>query len=358
MADSFELQGLPSSNRGVNSFRLDTQTWLGIDWCAFTIDLPLFFDIVQPENRTDLLEFVDIPDFAQHSIKLVKQFFLDTDDIVLSQDVKNGRFYKNRIQLDTKTGEYIGLIEIGGTTARANGSQTARIELTGLGCQLFEQSNQAGSDHAKRWLELKAKLESVDGRLTRVDVAYDDFKGLNTYQSAVQMWKDGIFNQHGQKASIEDRYDHGSGNGSTVYIGSSTSEKILCVYEKGKQLKDKESPWVRWEVRFKASSRKPISLDILRDPAAYYRGAYPAFTFIQACMLRFEASQIKDVACMKSVLRHAKRMYGKTFNFLCHYYQDDKKLGQFIQNLSRPTLPDWGYQILQGGTSIEYLDQA
>ncbi|TWQ31919.1 replication initiation factor domain-containing protein, partial [Xanthomonas vasicola] len=180
--------------------------------------------------------------------------------------------------------KHVGIIEFGGEECRRkDGTYTARIELTGTGCGMVSA---ARCGHAKRWLELRAKLESCAGRLTRVDTAADDLLGKYPLKLAQTWYSSGEFDNRGQrpKAQLIDDYD--SGDGKTLYVGTKKSEKQLRVYEKGREQGDKESPWVRYEAQFKASNRKDLSLDILRDPAGYLLGAYPVLHFLNCVALR------------------------------------------------------------------------
>ncbi len=49
----------------------------------------------------------------------------------------------------------------------------------------------------------------------------------------------------------------------------------MRIYEKGKQLGDPESPWVRWELELHNTDRE-IPFDVLLQPGRYVAGAYPA----------------------------------------------------------------------------------
>ena len=60
----------------------------------------------------------------------------------------------------------------------------------------------------------------------------------------------------------------------TLFIGSRGSAKYCRIYEKGRQLGDPDSPWVRFEVEYrKADSVLPI--DMLIKPGQYLTGGIP-----------------------------------------------------------------------------------
>lgn len=361
--------GLPSSNRGVSEFskpghyrcekfkgqkrKPESQAisdsdgiGVGIDWFAASVDLcavlteqgaiglgPAF------EDRKRLLDGCDDGSTALEVASHVFAFFFAGCGLTLAKEAGRGRFYASRVSIRDAADNHVGLIEMGGSsTVRQDGVYTCRIELTGDGCRAF---GAAGSGHAKRWLELRAKLESCAGRLTRVDVCADDLAGLFPVRMAMQWLEQGLFDNRGQKVNRELRDDFDSGKGKTLYIGSRQSEKYLRVYEKGRQLGDPESPWVRYEAEFKASRRKELPLDLLRDPAAYMLGAYPVLRFIRAMAQRIDPTDAAAAATWKSCRRHLKRQYGATLHFIVRNTSDDESLGRVIRTLTSPKLPAW-----------------
>lgn len=339
MADGQGRAGLPSSNRGVSEFR-ESPISVGIDWIACSVALLSvlqergWHDVAGETLPTDLTE-QQAHEFAQ----VVAWHFFPGTAIALADEVGKGRFYQWRVPLRIGE-EYVGLVELGGpNTCRKDGTVTARFELTGDGCRAYQGA--AGSGHAKRWLELLAKLESCAGRITRCDIAADDLAGMFPVRMAMQWREEGKFDNRGQtpKARLYD--DLESGDGKTLYIGSSSSEKQLRVYEKGRELGDRESPWVRYECQFKASNRKELPLDILRNPAGYLLGAYPVLSFINAMAQRVDVTNAANAATWKSCRRHLKRQYGATLAFIVKNTNSDESLRRVIETLTSPRLPAW-----------------
>lgn len=128
---------------------------------------------------------------------------------------------------------------------------------------------------------------AVNPKLTRVDVAHDCFEGEYTPMQASDDYDNGMFKlpKSPTNPAWEERGDWKAQRagrntrGITAYIGVRTSGKFCRVYEKGRQLGDKDSKWVRVEVEFKSVDRI-IPFDILTAPGAYLTGAYPAFGWI------------------------------------------------------------------------------
>lgn len=358
MADG--SSGLPSSNRGVIGFSEGTGISVGIDWLSASVDLlavlaeqgavrhgPASMNGALLDALND--EGSNVAEVAAH----VFAFFFAGTGLELSEEAKGaGRFYRWRVPIKDSAGAFVGQIELGSywsvakdgtqsrSTYRKDGTATARIELTGAGCRIYSE---AGDGHGvSRWLSLRAKLESVAGRLTRVDVAADDLLGLHPISLAKTWLEAGEFDYRGHKAKRQLIDDFDSGDGKTLNIGSRSSEKYLRVYEKGRELGDPSSPWVRYEGEFKASARKELPLDMLRDPAGYLLGAYPVLKFIDAMARRIDVTDAANTATWKSCRRHLKRQYGATLRFIVANTQDDAALAGVIKSLTSNKLPAWG----------------
>ncbi|HEY4557760.1 MAG TPA: replication initiation factor domain-containing protein [Enteractinococcus sp.] len=257
----------------------------------------------------------------------------------LGEAATGGRFYLYRIRISNAAGEFVGMIELGGENCRrSDGTYTARIELTGDGCKSLTA---ASCGHAKRWLELRAKLESCGGRLTRVDVAADDLVGNYPIKLAQTWYSSGEFDNRGQRPKAQFIDDYDSGDGKTLYIGGKKSEKQLRVYEKGREQGDRESPWVRYEAQFRASNRKELPLDLLRDPASYLLGAYPVLNFLHCVATRIEITKAAVSATWKSARRHLRRQYGATLNWIFRQCATADELRTVIASCTSQKLPAW-----------------
>jgi phage replication initiation protein len=81
-----------------------------------------------------------------------------------------------------------------------------------------------------------------------------------------------------------------SGKGRTFYVGSRKNGKFFRAHEKGRQLGDKNSEWVRLEVEFKSVDRE-LLYDILLMPGAYMAAAYPALSWIEQEQVRIKTKQ-------------------------------------------------------------------
>jgi len=159
----------------------------------------------------------------------------------------------------------LGLVAFGGNAQRA----TAHISLNGHGCTGVRDWNAV-----RRWCDVH------DARITRVDLAHDDFEGETVnFDQAVQWWESGKFNSGGRSPDAHSHNDHGSNKGKTFEVGRRANGKFCRIYEKGKQLGDPASPWCRVEVEFRGKSRV-IPLDIVTRPGEYLSGAFPCLAYL------------------------------------------------------------------------------
>lgn len=179
------------------------------------------------------------------------------------------------------------------------------LQFTGKGCGLV-----------KDWSGLMAWLVEHGASITRVDLAVDFLSGEHSVDDAVDLYMGGAFVNRGRNPELSSTGDwlEGGKRGRTVYIGKLKNGKTLCVYEKGKQLKDYESNWTRYEVRL-GNRDRVIPLDVLVDPDKYFVGAYPALE----AMLEVAAEKVPTVkreaqASLASLAVHMERCYGKAIH--------------------------------------------
>jgi phage replication initiation protein len=334
---------LPTSNRGVTQFSEDARYNVLIDWFAASIDLPALLT----EAGTILPNKVLLDALAEPGptpllvAENILNFLFDAPSFQLDDKVKPGRFYACRVGIKDRAGDHVGLIEFGGPhTVRNDGVYTARVELTGDGCRMYENTA-AGCGHAQRWLQLRAKLESCDARITRCDVAVDDLQGENPLAWCLDQYHKGAFDVRGPRPRLQRITHSDPAVGDTYYIGTRASERRLRVYEKGKELGDGESPHVRYEAEFKGSTRKFIPLDVLRDPAAYLLGAYPALAFINAIATLMEVTQAIAASTVEGARKNLRRTYGRVIGFLCRHAQSEEHLAYIMNALASNKPPTW-----------------
>ncbi len=179
--------------------------------------------------------------------------------------------------------------------------------------------------------------EAQNPRLTRVDLAFDDFAGDYTVDIADSDYEVGLFNCGGRHPHVEHRGDwkRPDGSGRTIYLGKRVNGKFCRIYEKGKEQGCKTSDWVRVEVEFKNVDRV-LPFDILLSAGSYLAGAYPAFA-------RFEGLKTPQrIDCLMKEQEHAIDHYihygAIQVGRLINYMKDIAgwSFEQIVKQLERP----------------------
>lgn len=175
---------------------------------------------------------------------------------------------------------------------RAGGWQgyATRIDLGGFGLLGYGGEHQRGTVHLELnahgcariqdWNAVRVWGEAYGARITRVDLAHDDFSGENVSIAQARAWFDeGQFTTGGRAPNARLVDDLGSNKGKTLYVGQRQHGKLCRVYEKGRQLGDPGSSWCRVEVELRGKSRE-IPFDVLLRPSDYLAGAYPCLAYL------------------------------------------------------------------------------
>jgi DNA relaxase NicK len=176
----------------------------------------------------------------------------------------------------------------------------------------------------------KIALGAISARITRLDIALDDFAGLYPVSLALDAYETGLFTTGGVRPNGKLIDDLGNKTGKTLYVGgrnarasgskSSKASKMLRVYEKGKQLKDKQSPWVRYELELHNDNRE-IPLDVFDNISSAFLGAYgwlsDTFTSIlSTAPRRLRCMKKKTELVVQNFVETFSLQYGKLFSML------------------------------------------
>lgn len=158
-----------------------------------------------------------------------------------------------------------------GVVAAVGGNRgTWFVQLSGKACARVDD-----------WARLHEVVGQLGVRITRVDLAHDDFAGTRSVQTAMDLYDAGAFTiRRSPSCKLMQTGRNGEG-GRTFYVGASRNGKMLRVYDKGKEQGDLLSPWVRWEVQMMAVDRV-VPLHVLLEPAAFFSVAYPPLEFAKA----------------------------------------------------------------------------
>lgn len=202
------------------------------------------------------------------------------------------------------------------------------VELTGAGCA-----------HLGAWAQLRAQLESASATLTRVDVAYDDFVGKHTLADVRCWYAAGEFDRNGRPPALgEAGYNDDSGR--TLYVGKNVGNQVLCAYEKGKQLGDPDSPWVRFEGRFGHKYRE-IAYDILTAPAEYLAGHFKPLAFVSQLVRTMRTYTQRAESELKRAMHWCRHSYGGLLELFRRAAPNVTEFGRMVETLAKPQLPGW-----------------
>lgn len=217
--------------------------------------------------------------------------------------------YENTYELTSRDGNMLGLLGIGGEHQRG----TIHVSLNAGCCALVPD-----------WEKAVDWGESLNARITRVDVAHDDFNGESINIQKAREWHEaGMFGSGGRNPKARLIDDLGSGDGKTFYVGGRGNGKYCRVYEKGKQLGDPTSPWVRLEVELKGSKTYKIPWDILTRPGQYLAGSYPCFNFLSEVQEKIRTISKAVKISFKRAVENARQMVGKTVNVMMQFHGGD-----------------------------------
>lgn len=328
MADGGGFRFPPASNRGGKS-PTGSDAGVCIDFCSFTFPEHALGE--GRERRAFWLQcFADGDDGVQHAL-LSELLVSVTGDcgLTLGRDLRGFlHFYSNHFLIFGRDGKRCGFVAFGGDSQK----HTVNVQLTGAACS-----------HVVAWGHAASRLDEIGARLTRVDTAFDDLKGSHDLREALAIHEAGGFTTNGRPPSMQ-RVGWNDGSGKTIYIGKDRGHQQLCVYEKGREQGardgDDSSAWVRWEARFGAAYRV-IPVDILREPARYMRGQYPALYFVRAAALRAAEYLGKAKANFASATRHARQQCGRFLHALRETFGDEGFNDFVVRELVVRRLPDW-----------------
>ncbi|WP_242007108.1 replication initiation factor domain-containing protein [Vibrio cincinnatiensis] len=254
-----------------------------------------------------------------------------------------------------------------------NGTQAGLVAWGAANFGYYVSFSGTGCAAVKMDVLHKALQQMPSVKITRVDIAFDDFQGSVSVPYLREQYENGDFITRGTPPSycyiesgslvpsdFKKKYGVVPDKGCTFYVGQRQNGKMFRGYEKGKQLDSKEYPdWVRHEVQIGNKSRI-IPLDVLINSDSYFAGAYPALASILEDVepVSISTSKIIVNAQLDKYLDVAKKQYGKFINFLSLIYDNPeiviKKMtsGLTIHDIpDRLNMPSWfdNKEVLQNG---------
>jgi phage replication initiation protein len=270
-----------------------TGTTAHVDWFACTLST------CDKTNRTNEQEIF--------IVELLRLLAISNAQI---KDTDKGWFgYSDMANIVSPNGMVnYGLLAYGGESQ--NGS--IHIELNAQGCAAVTC-----------WEEIAEWGQSRNAKITRLDLAHDDFTGNEiTVGVALDWYSEGKFNQNGRppKAKLID--DLGSEEGKTLYIGNRKSGKLLRVYEKGKQLGERLSAWTRVEVELRSKSRV-IPWDALTRSGHYLAGAFPCLAYLSTVQEKIRTNTKAAKITLATATLHLQKNFGKLIDLQMKLHHED-----------------------------------
>lgn len=271
-----------------------------------------FIDWVTVTWKEDSIELLDnYPYFGDRDeiLKAYSMHFFRIFGFGIEEKMK-GRgnyFYEEFHRLGSETATY-GHFHIGGAQAG-----TVLLELNATGCQA------ALPDWEERFYEFLQQVHKP--HITRIDTTKDFFNGEYTPEMAYEDYLKGLYvvgNNNPKCQKKGTAWEREDFTGKTLTLGTLNSNKMLNVYEKGRQLKDKDSLMVRFEVRHKSTKNNHLPLDMLIDAGKYLFGSYPLLneTLFNGEVKRTESTNKKLISTFESRRHYARQQVGKLVLFM------------------------------------------
>lgn len=196
-----------------------------------------------------------------------------------------------------------------GVVAYGGNGGSCYVSLSGTGCSYIQD-----------WGKVREALKRLCAKLTRVDLAVDYLDGEVTFDQACDAYRAGLFSGSGRPPSHRvtgDLLSPVSTEGRTLYVGKRQSGKLLRAYEKGRQLGDEASEWLRVEVEFRAVDQV-LDMAMLEDADGFFAGAYEFCSQVleRAVPVKLERARAKAKIHLVNLLHYAKVSYGRLLSFL------------------------------------------
>lgn len=219
----------------------------------------------------EVLKDTEMPEAEK--LELVKEFVFEITTVLsdifgsdFSDATYNGKgihFYKYGFSIGSADAK-LGTIAIGGQ------NNTVLVMITGTGCQYAD-------NYWEHNLYNFLKYDAINPKLTRIDLAHDDFEGIySSPEIADEADSQGMFALTNRMPTVQHLGDwkRPTGAGRTLQVGKRENGKLYRGYEKGKKFGDVDSLWFRSEVEFGSAGRH-LPFEMLISPTQYFAGAYP-----------------------------------------------------------------------------------
>jgi DNA relaxase NicK len=295
---------------------------------------------------------------SERFVCLLNKVFSKDNYLWTVQNNPTGRFnytYSANIYAD---GEQAGVICWGGKNLGCY------VSFMGTGCEAIDF--QRLYDEIQHIPEIK---------ITRIDLAYDDFTGTRSIKSAKRLAEQGAFNCGGRpssymyvesghltkamKQTYKRQFAFIPDKGRTLYVGTRESGKLLRVYEKGIQMGDPKDKWVRWELELH-SSQRVIPLETMIKPSEFLAGAYPALHFLNEEQSVIKTMIKKSRMTVDKIIENQVISTRKAINMMRHIcdMSDTEIIDKFLAGIKNPLSKEaFPKRLLIPITEHQFLEQ-
>lgn len=248
--------------------------------------------------------------------------------------------YENSCHLTPKhSRQHVGFVALGGNR------DTCYIQLEGVGCRSLVEHTSLFRLHW--WLQL---LDC--SKLSRVDLAVDDFHGLFGRDYAKKAYSDDAFrtSSRGRTPAAGERvFKEANGRvlNESFEVGSRQSRVYWRIYNKAAQL-GLDMYWFRNEVEL-----KDFPIDVLLDISGHYAGLCDfSASIVASCPVKVITKKSSIALDIHGRAKWARRQVGRTLADLAKYFDGDieKVFGLLVSNEhqdSEFSLPDIHQKIIK-----------
>lgn len=243
--------------------------------------------------------------------------------VVTRRRIKGANYYKASYDL----GENLGaLVCIGGQR------NTILVSMSG---KSLAAAKPGWEQRLHDWLTTVA----IQPRITRADLAHDVLDG--SYYNVDMAFQDYVADGYtcgGRRPSSEMRGNwlHPDGCGRTFYVGKRKNGKFIRIYEKGRELGDKSSPWVRVEVEYKSVDRL-IPFDVLLKAGEYLAAAAPALAHLSEKQTRILTTQKSVEVAYQASIDAIQHQWGRYIWTICQIEGSAEKAFEKLAKEGVPT---------------------
>lgn len=276
-------------------FRRGEKDGAFVDWVTFTFR----------KETIDMMKGICIT--PTEYVTAASEIMMEIFGFGVTEKIGKGKyFYDACYRLGTEEAQY-GTLHFGGQR------DTVLVDIGGKGCMA-----------AKAAWELRAYeflKQAVRPVISRIDHARDFFNGEYSPEQAETDHDNGLFvvkNMNPKSQRIGTDWRSKDQSGKTFQVGSKNGAKVARIYDKGKQLGDKNSNVCRFEVQNRRDKNRVLPLDMLIYPGQYLAGAYPLLneTLFRQPVRRTETADLVVQTTLEQKLRHGKNQVGRLVRFL------------------------------------------